>query len=105
MNKKILLSVSLAAVLVSSSVASAAGTTLQSMAVAIQSSAISIATPIVVIGWVVAGILWLTSAGSPEKTGLAKKAMVACVIGTILVVLAMGSAAIINVIKNAIGIQ
>ena len=40
---------------------------------------------IVIIGWVIAGILYLTSAGSPEKTGVAKKALIAAVIGTILV--------------------
>jgi hypothetical protein len=50
--------------------------------------ALSIGGAIVVIGWVIAGILYLTSMGSPEKTGTAKKAMIAAVIGTVLVVIA-----------------
>lgn len=50
--------------------------------------ALSIGSAIVVIGWVIAGILYLTSMGSPEKTGTAKKALIAAVIGTVLVVIA-----------------
>ena len=55
---------------------------------------------IVIVGWIIAGILYLTSAGSPEKTGTAKKAMIAAVIGTVLVILAAGAAPLI---KDAIG--
>ncbi|MFA5877840.1 MAG: TrbC/VirB2 family protein [Candidatus Staskawiczbacteria bacterium] len=43
---------------------------------------------IIVIGWVIAGILYLISAGSPEKTGTAKKAVIAAVIGTAVIILA-----------------
>ena len=83
----------------------ALGTTLSTMANAVQTAAVDIATPIVVIGWVIAGILYLTAAGAPEKLGVAKKAVVACVIGTLLVVLAIGSNMIISVIKDIFGIM
>lgn len=61
-----------------------------------------IASSIVVIGWVIAGILYLTAAGSPEKTKLAKQALIAAVIGTILVVLA--NIDIYTTIKDALGV-
>lgn len=65
---------------------------------------VTIGTAIVVIGWVIAGILYLTSAGAPEKTGTAKKAMIACVIGTILVVIAtLGYDAIKGILDPILG--
>ena len=42
---------------------------------------------IVVIGWIITGVLYLTAGGAPDKLGLAKKALVACVIGTAVIVL------------------
>lgn len=42
---------------------------------------------IVVIGWVIAGILYLTSAGG-ERMKTAKTALIAAVIGTVLVAIA-----------------
>ena len=66
------------------------------MIVNIQSAFVAIGSSIVVIGWVVAGILYLTSAGSPEKTGTAKKAMIAAVIGTVLIILAVVAEATIR---------
>lgn len=62
----------------------------------------TVALSIVIIGWVIAGILYLTSAGSPEKTGIAKKALIAAVIGTVLVALASAAVGIYNVILNAL---
>ncbi len=56
----------------------------------------TIAGSIVVIGWFIAGILYLTAAGNPEKTGIAKKAMIAAIIGTVLVILATMAEAIID---------
>lgn len=41
---------------------------------------------IVVVGWIITGILYLTSGGNPDRLSIAKKAVVACVIGTVLVV-------------------
>lgn len=104
MNKKTLFLILAATIAVSPAIVLGAGATLQSMGTAIQSAAVSIATPIVVIGWIIAGILYLTAAGSPEKIGTAKKALFACVVGTLLVVLAIGSNMIIDVVKNAFGI-
>ena len=64
--------------------------------------AVAVGGSIVVIGWVIAGILWLVSAGSPEKTGVAKKAIWAAVIGTVLVVIAGVSS---NLIIDALGMN
>ena len=58
---------------------------------------------IVVIGWVIAGILYLTAAGKPDKLETAKKAMVAAIIGTALVVIAvLGYQTISNIINSVI---
>lgn len=62
----------------------------------VETAFVNIGASIIIIGWIIAGILWLLSAGSPEKTGLAKKALIACVIGTILVAVASKSCEILN---------
>ena len=105
MNKKILGTVLFAAFVVLPSLAFAGGETLGSMACKVETAATDIAIPIVVVGWVIAGILYLTAAGAPERMGIAKKAVVACVIGTVLAVLAVGSADILDVVANAFGIS
>lgn len=61
----------------------------------------SIGAGLAVVGFIIAGILWLTSAGSPEKTGLAKKALIAAAIGAALVAVA-GAADIMTDIFCAI---
>ena len=66
---------------------------------------VEIAGAITFIGWIIAGILYLTSAGAPEKMNIAKKAAIAAAIGTVLVVLATGSGAIIDIIRDSIGVQ
>jgi len=48
----------------------------------VQISVLNVGIPIVIIGWVITGILWLTSGGAPDKLGTAKKAAMACVVGT-----------------------
>lgn len=111
MNKKILFS-TLSGILATPVVTLAAcggsvvpnAQTLNDFACNVQFATISIGVPIVIIGWVIAGILWLTAGGAPEKMGTAKKAMVACVIGTALIALATGSGAIIKVVQGALGI-
>lgn len=55
---------------------------------------------LVVISWVIAGILYLTAIGNPQKMDTAKKALIAAIIGTVLVLLA-GSA--IDIVKDAFG--
>ena len=49
---------------------------------------------------IVAGILYLTSAGSPERTGVAKKALMYAIVGLVIGLLAVG---IVEAIKTAIG--
>jgi len=49
---------------------------------------------------IVAGILYLTSAGSPERIGTAKKALIYAVVG---IVIGASASAIVAVIKNVIG--
>ena len=102
MNKKILF-LTFSTVAVASPLV-AFGLTLNEMVTKVSTVAVDAATPIVVIGWVITGILYLTSAGSPEKTGIAKKALIACVIGTLIIALAIGSSLAINLIKDAFGI-
>ena len=62
---------------------------------------VSIGAAIVVIGWIIAGILYLTAAGSPERIGTAKKALIACVIGTVLIII---SATAYTFVKSALNI-
>jgi len=49
---------------------------------------------------VVAGILYLTSAGSPERMGTAKKALVYAIAG---IVIGLSATVIVDVIKEVIG--
>ena len=53
----------------------------------IQTAFVSIGGSVVAIGWVIAGVLYLTAAGSPEKLGTAKKALFAAVVGTAIIVI------------------
>ena len=101
MNKKILYLLS-AVVVILPTIAFAAIKSPPEMAAAVEGLMITIGASIVVIGWVVAGILYLLSMGSPEKTGTAKKAMIAAIIGTILVIIATGGYEIIKTFLNPI---
>lgn len=65
---------------------------------------IAVGVALVVVGFIVAGILYLTSAGSPEKTGTAKKALIAAAIGGAIVVLAKGTDVLINIITGTLGV-
>ena len=71
MNKKTLFLVLLLGVLVVPNI-SLAQVSLDNMVESIKDLLVNIASFVVVIGWVIAGILYLTAAGNPEKTGLAK---------------------------------
>ena len=93
MNKKTLFLTLLGAVLISPFTAYAieAG----DIAKSLQGAALNVGLPIIVVGWIIAGILYLTSAGGSQmETG--KKALMACVVGTILVILAAGACNFIN---------
>ena len=59
---------------------------------------------VVFIGWVITGILYLTASGKPEKMNVAKIALIACTIGTLLIILAAASGPIMNIIANALGV-
>ena len=63
---------------------------------AVQTAATNIGIPMIIVGWLIAGILYLSSAGSANLTGLAKKALISCVIGTVLVILAANACGFIN---------
>ena len=88
MNKKILFLISAVAlispVISSAEVGGQACITINSFV----NAAYAIAITMVVIGWLIAGILWLISGGSTEKTGTAKKATFAAAIGTAVVAVA-----------------
>jgi hypothetical protein len=54
----------------------------------ITAAVVPIGTPLVVVGFIIAGFLYISAAASPERMSLAKKALIAAVIGTILIILA-----------------
>lgn len=104
MNKKIFFLIALIAIIVPSGMILAQtgnNATLTAMAGRIKDVLITIGASVVVIGWIIAGILYLTAAGAPDKLSVAKKAVFACVIGTVLVILADASNTITEVIENA----
>ncbi len=80
--------------------AAPAGNQAPSMVQAVQNAFVAIGGSIVVIGWIIAGILWLTSVGNPQRMETAKKALMAAVIGTVLIILAVGAEAFINNLLN-----
>ncbi|MDP2741395.1 MAG: TrbC/VirB2 family protein [bacterium] len=103
MNKKILFLVLLAVILIFSNTASVkAASTLSTMVDNIKNMLALTAIPFVIIGWLIAGIIYLTSGGSPEKTGLGKKALIAAVIGTVLVMSTSAAISIYEVIFSAL---
>jgi hypothetical protein len=95
MNKKTLLFLILLGVLILPVFVSAAEDA-TTMIGRIQTATITIGGSIVVIGFVIAGILFLTSGGSPEKFKNAKTAAFAAVIGTVLIVMATFAYGVIN---------
>jgi len=93
-NKKIFLLI-LLSVLVLPSVAFAQ-ITIQGMVDAAVQTTLYIASGIVVILWVVTGVLFLSAQGDPTKLTSAKKALIASVAGTILVIVASGAIALVG---------
>jgi len=61
----------------------------------IKDLSLKIGGSLVAVGWVIAGIIYLT-AGGGEKMATGKKALIAAVIGTILVIVAATAATIIG---------
>lgn len=53
----------------------------------IKEQVLLIGTAAVVIGWIITGVLFLTAAGSPDKLSMGKKALIASVAGTIIIII------------------
>ncbi len=77
-------------------IALAATIPLDPILVKIQAMVVATGGFIIVVGWIIAGILYLTAAGNPTKLETAKKALFACVVGTALVILAVSVEGIIR---------
>lgn len=78
----------------------AASATVPEIVTSVQNAFVTVGGSIVVIGWVIAGILYLTAAGNATKLEIAKKALFACVIGTALIVLAGVAEELIDALLN-----
>lgn len=103
MNKKILGISILSALLISVSAFSfASANDIAGMLTSFKGQLLTIGTIVVVIGWVIAGILYLTSAGG-ARMEVAKKALWAAVIGTILIIIAGTAYDLINGLLQAGG--
>jgi len=86
MNKKILFLILCAVIVLPFSVS--AEVTIQSMIQSAVTTTFYIADGVVVILWIVTGFLFLSAQGAPEKLSSAKKALLAAVAGTALVIVA-----------------
>jgi hypothetical protein len=109
MNKKILFIFILAVIIILPVVAFASFSdtesdtvTVETIIVAAEQTTLYIASGIVVILWVVTGILFLSGSGDPSKLVAARKALMAAVAGTVLVIVA---ASAISIIGSAFGLD
>lgn len=93
MNKKTLFLILLLAVLVLPITANALEA--KDIAIKVKNAALQVGIPLVIVGWVIAGIIYLTSAGG-ARLELGKKAIFAAVLGTVLVILAASACDFIN---------
>lgn len=69
---------------------------IQSMIFAAEQTALFIASGVVVILWIITGLLFVTAQGAPEKLSTAKKALIASVAGTLLVIVAASAIALVG---------
>jgi len=95
MNKKILFLIFLASILIFPFVTHASESIFCDMILKITKTAWWIGGSIVVIGWVIAGIIYLTAAGG-SRLEIGKKALVAAVIGTVLIILSASAASLVQ---------
>ncbi|MBI3337624.1 MAG: hypothetical protein HY005_03345 [Candidatus Staskawiczbacteria bacterium] len=104
MNKKTLFFTPLSFLIIPmTALAQAAPGPIEKIAGNVANVVIYVAGGIVVIIWAITGILFLSSQGSPEKMGTAKKSLFAAITGTVLVILAVSAKAIIeNVILRGV---
>lgn len=70
----------------------------------VKAAAIAVGGILAVVGYIIAAILWLTSGGSPEKTGLARKALIAAVVGTVVLVIAGATDNFVTIIRQVLNI-
>jgi hypothetical protein len=100
MNKKITFLILLGILLLPSLVS--AQVTICSMVDAAVQTALYIASGVVVILWLVTGVLFLSASGAPEKLGAGKKALIAAVAGTLLIIVASSA---LFLVGGAFGIK
>ena len=112
MNKKILFLILLGTILIlplaaSASVAcgstSGGNSALNTIMTNISDAASTVGSALAVVGFIIAAIMWLTAAGSPEKTGAAKKALIAAVVGCAILALAQGANIMTGIFCDIIG--
>lgn len=98
MNKKIffLILLNILMLPVLAQAAEANNVTIQSMVHAAENTALFIASGVTVILWIVTGVLFLSAQGAPEKVNMAKKALIAAVAGTMLVIVAASAIALVG---------
>jgi len=94
MNKKTLFSILLSFCVLPA--VAFAQVTIQSLMDAAVDTTLYIAGGVVVILWIITGFLFLTAQGAPEKLSSAKKALIAAVAGTLLVILAASAIWIVS---------
>lgn len=102
-NKKLLVFISILALPV---VVQGAGTVPSSLTTVLDNinvTVVAIGYAMVIIGFVVAGIIYLTSAGSAEKISTAKRALIAAVIGAVLIAGSTGTKIITKAIGEILG--
>ncbi len=94
--KKNLLVLTLLSTLILPTIALAQNITITGMVANVSSVIYMVGGILVIIFWVITGILFLYAQGSPEKLGIAKKALFAAIGGTVIVILAWSASAIIS---------
>jgi len=106
MNKKILLisfiALFLPFIIIAAVPAAGGSTLLNAILQGISNAIMGVGTVMATIGFVVAGVMWLTSGGSPERTGLARKALIAAVIGSVVLVIGASATPFITMINQII---
>ena len=90
MNKKVLLSI-LLGILIVPSVALGAATTIKEIVDNAKTSLVPIVASLSVIAFIIAGVMFLSATGNPSRMTVAKGALIAAVLGIVILALA-GSA-------------
>jgi len=96
MKKILIILIGLLVLAIPTAMAFAAATTLAGLATNISNAMYTAGIALVVFGFVLSGIMFLTAAGSPEKLGHAKSALLWSVIGTAVIILSKSAEAIIT---------